>query len=121
MTMKLDENTRGIWYCQTIPEEQDFLLTLSRIEEEHYEIVYRFRYYNSDDPFDEKDIKSWYRAEGLGKEEEIIKSINEMLTKLSSISYSEAGFTEILRGDRPFDDFKEEFLQQSFVHAKVLH
>jgi hypothetical protein len=119
MTMKLDENTRGIWYCQTIPEYQDFLLTLNRLGEEHYEITYRFRYYNSDDPFDEKDEKSWYRGEGMGKEEEIISKINEMIRLVSSTA--DQGFTELLRGDRPFDDFMEEFMKQDFVHAKMAH
>ena len=115
MTMTLDENTRGIWYCQTVPGEQDFLLTLTRLEGEHYELVYRFRYYNSDDPFDEKDRKSWYRAEGRGKEEEIISGVRKALMLIGT------GFTELLRGDRPFDNFMEEFMKQDFVHAKHIH
>ena len=122
MTMTLDENTRGIWYCQTIPEEQDFLMTLNRLEEGHYEITYRFRYYNSDDPFDEKDRKSWYRAEARTKnEEEIISGIETLLESLAAATDNENGFTELLRGDRPFDDFMEEFMKQDFVHAKHIH
>ena len=30
MTMRLDENTLGVWYCLTIPHKQDFLLTLRK-------------------------------------------------------------------------------------------
>ena len=122
MTMKLDENTRGIWYCQTIPSEQDFLMTLNRLKEGHYELIYRFRYYNSDDPFDEKDRKSWYRAEVAAKcEEEIISGIETLLESLAAVADNETGYTELLRGDRPFEDFMEEFMQQDFVHARKMH
>jgi hypothetical protein len=117
MTMILDETTVGIWYCATIPGEQDFLLTLNRIAEQHYEITYRFRYYNSDDPFDEEDEKSWYSGETKGKnEEEVINAIQTIMQAVAA-----DGFTKILRGDRPLEEFTEEFMEQDFVHAQKVH
>jgi hypothetical protein len=122
MPMKFDENTRGVWYCPTIPGEQDFLLTLNRIDEEHYGITYGFRYYNSDDPFDEKDRKSWYSGEVTGKsEEEVVDVINNQIMKAISSLNDGEGFTEVLRGDRSLEEFMDEFLEQDFVHAKKVH
>ena len=116
MTIKLDENTRGIWYCQTIPGEQDFLLSLRRLDDERYKIDYRFRYYHSDDPFDEEDKKSWYMAEIAGRsEEEIVNGIRIMFRIFPS------DFIELLRGDRPLEEFMEEFMEQDFVHAQYAH
>lgn len=120
MTMRLDENTLGVWYCLTIPHKQDFLLTLNRVGEKSYEITYRFRYYNSDDPFDEKDEKSWASAKTENQsEEQVIASVHGVLEALSSISGGD--YTEILRGDRPFEKFMEEFMEQDFVHAKTVN
>ena len=119
MTIRIDESIRGIWYCVLMPDEQDFLLALNCIAEEEYVITYRFRYYNSDDPFDDEDEKNWYSCKGTGKsgsfaytgsnymKEEIIAAI-----RIITSSMSEA--TEILRGNRSLD----EFMEQDFVHTK---
>ena len=120
MSMQLNENTLGIWYCLTIPHKQDFLLTLNRVDEKSYDITYRFRYYNSDDPFDENDEKRWASAKTENQsEEQVIASVHSVLEALSSISGND--YTEILRGDRSFEEFMEEFMQQDFVHMQTVN
>lgn len=125
MSIVLDESVRGLWYCLTIPDEQDFLLALKRIAEKHYEITYRFRYYNSSDPFDEEDKKSWYQGEIKGiSEEDVIAKIHDdfMPAVMNATAFINGGeFTELLRGDRSFDEFMEEFMKQDFVHTQIAH
>ena len=121
MTIKFNESLRGIWFCSSIPGEQDFLLSLNRITEEQYEVTYRFRYYNSADPFDEKDKKNWYSAKITGKsEKEIIDSIRTLLGYLLAKD-DDIYPAEILRGDRTLDEFMDEFMKQDFVHAQKVH
>ena len=114
----MDESIRGIWFCTLIPGEQDFLLSLRNTAEEQYEIIYRFRYYNSDDPFDEKDKKSWYSGTIKGRnEKEVIAKIHEVFPFIIAASDAD-DFTELLRGDQSLDEFMEKFMEQDFVHAK---
>jgi len=111
----LDETIRGIWYCPLIPDEQDFLLSLTSSSEGQYQITYRFRYYNSSDPFDEKDKKNWYTSTITSKNEaEVIAKIHNIFLLLTNTD----DFAEILRGDRSLDEFIEEFMKQDFVHTK---
>ena len=121
MAIEFNESIKGVWFCTLVPGEQDFLLGLNRIDEEHYEVTYRFRYYNSADPFDEKDEKNWYSAKIAGRsEKEIVDSIHILLSYLL-LKNDDICVTEILRGDRTLDEFMDEFMKQDFVHAQKVH
>jgi hypothetical protein len=119
--MKLDESIRGIWFC-SLSREQDLLLFLNYTDEEQYEITYRFRYYHSDDPFDEEDKKSWYSLKnGSAKnEKEIIETIHDLFSDLTLMG-EDIRYTEMLRGDQSLDEFVDEFMKQDFVHAERCH
>lgn len=120
MSITLDEGIRGLWYCSLVPDKQDFLMSLSLVEEGHYEITYRFRYYNSDDPFDPEDKKDWFRAKITNlKEKEVIEKAR--VVAHSFATFANAELTEVLRDNRPLDKFTEEFMKQEFVHVKSVH
>ena len=119
MTIELNESIRGIWFCTLVPDEQDFLLSLARIAEKHSKITYRFRYYNSSDPFDEDDEKNWYSGEVTGQNEaEAITTIHDTFMPIISAINGNAEFTGIIRGDRSLDEFIAKFMEQDFVHTK---
>jgi len=42
--------------------DKDWLAALYRDSDGAFVLVYRFRYYNSPDPFDTTDTKNWYKA-----------------------------------------------------------
>jgi hypothetical protein len=121
MTIEFDESIRGLWYCVLVPDKQDFLLSLSRKDEGHYAIIYRFRYYNSADPFDEEDKKNWYSAKVTDKnEKELVDGIRTLLNHLLSYQ-DDICYTELLRGDQSLDEFIDEFIKQDFVHTQRCH
>lgn len=86
-------------------------------EEDTYDINYRFRYYNSDNPFDSSDKKNWYGAkapkEGTSLEK-TIATMREMFRLLENESGNK-GY-ELIRGTGSFDDFLEQFKTLPFVH-----
>jgi hypothetical protein len=64
----------------------DFLGTAYRDEGKDWELVYRFRYYASDDPHDERDEKKWFRAivPQTKTEEEVSTILDAMAAELVS-------------------------------------
>jgi hypothetical protein len=122
MTIEFDESIRGLWYCVLVPDKQDFLLSLSHKDEGHYAIIYRFRYYNSADPFDEEDKKNWYSVKVTDEnEKELVDGIRTLLNQLLSFTNDDICYTEMLRGDQSLDEFMDEFIKQDFVHTQRCH
>jgi len=110
----MDDTIRAIWYISLEPKT-DWLLGLQK-KKDHWEINYRFRYYNSDDPFDKDDTKNWYGGTFSKNmaETEVIEKLRMMFSVLQTKS-GEKGY-ELIRGTGSFDDFLDEFKTLPFVH-----
>lgn len=59
-TMEEGERVVGLWFVYG-KEKRDWLACAVEMAcGGRYRVVYRFRYHNSPDPFDESDEKNWY-------------------------------------------------------------
>lgn len=94
MTIEFTERTLGVWFV-TIPNG-DYLAHVCRTEDGGAELQYRFRYYHSAEPWDEKDVKNWYRATGIDIAK-CLHAASEVSKRLAAISGGER--YELLRGE----------------------
>jgi hypothetical protein len=122
MSIVLDENIVGIWYALT-GEKDDFMLAISKCAE-GLELVYRHRYYASDDPWDERDKKSWYRM--VTKKNDVqhaIETAREMVQGVAMIAVKmgrlmpPAQVFELVRGDKSVEDFAEVLMSMPWAHS----
>jgi len=109
--LDLTEDTIGIWYVEG--NDKNWLLTLFH-EDGVVKGKYRFRYYKDDDAFNSDDEKSWYNMTSPDSEKRTIDTIRTV-TLMTSIQFK-GSITEILRGDKSFDDFVADLMKQDFVH-----
>lgn len=114
----LSEKTIAIWFIPLIPGEQDFIGSLFTNEEGKLEFSYRFRYYNSQDPYDKKDKKHWYTVVSRKEEtkESMLASLRRMIKALELASGQRAD--EILMKDGNYKQFCEEFASKSWTHIE---
>lgn len=88
----LNENTYclGLWYVQG--DREDFLAAATRQSGGAMKITYRFRYYHSDEPWDEKDIKRWYEAAPPpnSDEDSVVALIDGLVSELVNRGYATA-------------------------------
>ena len=118
MTIKLNESIVAIWYAD-LSEDSDYLMSLSRIDD-GWDLVYRFRYYNSPDPWDEKDTKNWYRGKLSNEnstEAEVLATLNKVF-ELMKLRADGRDCYVLLRGEGDFKTFVKEFQKLPFVHQK---
>jgi len=118
MSIEIDESIVGIWYA-ALDGKSDFLMSVNTTDE-GWKIIYRFRYYHSDDPFDQEDVKNWFSATVSNKnisEMGMIKSTNKLFALLKD--KAKGPCTVLLRGEGTFEQFMDEFLELPFVHQKV--
>lgn len=118
--IEINERIIAIWYLVTIPGEQDFMGGLFRDEKGDLKFKYRFRYYNSDEPWDKKDTKNWYDVtpkQGTTPEA-MIESLRIMVDRLSRMSGQKAD--EIVIKDGDHQKFLEEFMAKPWAHMKPL-
>ena len=124
MSVVIDESIVGIWYAMT-SEDEDFMLAVSR-REDGLEMVYRHRYYNSpDDPWDEKDRKSWYRMVSKQKDEaKAIETAREMVSGVIAIAMrmkrikGDGVMFELLRGESSVEEFGERLRAMPWAHSQ---
>jgi hypothetical protein len=116
--MEFTEKTRAVFYL-SIDEETDWLLGITE-EDDVWHCEYRFRYYHSDDPWDQEDVKNWYSMK-VSKDRETLNKVisvtREMVTILEEQCSNKA--YELIRGEGTFDEFMEEFTKLPFVHCKT--
>lgn len=64
--MRVDEKTVAMWFAR-IEEDSDLVAGLREVvENEKYELEYRFRYYKDDKIFGSDDVKNWYKGTVAG-------------------------------------------------------
>ena len=113
-----DDTMIAVWFIG-LNDETDWLCSIQE-HDDHYEVHYRFRYYNDDKNFDSEDEKHWYSAMMPKKEvsrKKVISVMREAFTLLKDESDKEEAY-ELLRGKGSFEDFREEFLSLPFVHSR---
>ena len=118
--IKFDETCVGVWFVQTT-ETQDWMAGITEIEpDKKYEINYRFRYYNpeSEDPWDGKDKKNWYKGTASCTREYAIQSMRVMVQGMKMMGAIGEPGEVVNNGD--YNDFMERFVAQPWVHAKKM-
>ena len=118
MSIKLDETIVAVWFVN-LDETTDWMAGVNRTDE-GWELQYRFRYYNSEDPWDPEDKKSWYRCDLSNKESneaDAIDAISQAFEALKEASGGEA--YALIRGESTHEQFVEEFRELPFTHARV--
>jgi hypothetical protein len=116
----IDENSVAIWYIH-LDENTDWLAGLS-LKGAELELLYRFRYYDANDPdnepFSGKDRKSWTRVTIKETKEEALNKIREIVCKLEQASGKKAD--ELLMRDGPHrvERFANALSRFRWAHAK---
>lgn len=118
--INFNESVVGIWFSP-IGGIGDFLAALS-VTEGKSTLQYRFRYYSGaqvGDPFKDDDTKNWYTME---TDKDPPESIINVVRKLMAMAPADkADKYELLRGDQPFKQFMNAFMELPFVHAKEVN
>lgn len=73
----------GVWFIGD--GETDCMYALYRDSsdpENKWTMIYRFRYYESDDAWDGKDRKSWYKTTGTGTEAQMETNVKFVIDKI---------------------------------------
>jgi hypothetical protein len=122
----LDEKIVGVWFLNTTPK-QDVLFAVREVkQDEEYELVYRFRYYNGDQtksPFEDGDKKSWYKGKISSTRNFVISSAREAVKQLNILSKRDKDNAHLaepyeLINDNGLDEFYRKFQNAPFVYAK---
>jgi|ERR1041384_4470602 hypothetical protein len=123
MTIMMDETIRAIWFVQVTPT-QDFLQAINEPTPGNYEMQYRFRYYVSLHPFDERDVKNWYAVKSKRG------TLTEFIQKCAKVAHTlgdacgakkRGQFFELIRGQQSLDLFMETLRNQRFLHSRKEH
>jgi len=116
MSINFDESIRAIYYA-SLNENSDWMLGINE-EEEYWHIQYRFRYYHSDDPWDQEDKKNWYeiRVSKTDSLASVIETVNEMFKIIEETADGDC--YKLLRGEGTHKQFFTEFEKLPFVHKR---
>ncbi len=108
----------GLWYLAGRGE--DFLACAEK-RDEQWLLTYRFRYYNSADPWDGKDEKNWYRAArpvSEMPEERFRDSVTMTVDLMVLAGYMAPGKKPWVRYTRDGAQLRDEFFSAPFVHKR---
>jgi hypothetical protein len=124
MSIVLDENILGIWYCQ-LADDYDIMWSLRRIPEGGYKAVGRTRkYYTPDDPWDDKDTKRWFEGPVPGDNDDAaVERSRDFVMKITG-SFT-ARFHpdrvpvlfELVRGSTSVEDFAKKLQSMPWAHS----
>ena len=113
-----DEKIVGVWFLSTIKNKQDWLAAVREIEPDaKYELVYRFRYYKDDKPYDSADTKNWYKGEITGTRSYVIAAIRSVAAKLAWAARQP--LYEVMN-DRGLNQFMRDFEKQPWAFARMM-
>jgi hypothetical protein len=101
--------------------DKDALWALHKDPGGVWELIWRFRYYNSPDPFDETDMKSWYHATHPPEatEVEIIKKVDCLLDLMLKLGFGPRVHKLVIRSDKCSEQFAALFTQEWAHLAKL--
>ena len=114
----------GIWYCYdaTNPalKDQDWMAAIFRdAGEDVWHMRYRHKYYNSPDPFDEKDRRSTYSGTMRGKtEQEMIAIMEAAVAEICRVSGFRKDF--VYCGTDDSSAIIDRLTSRPWAHMKVV-
>lgn len=116
--IQITERTVGMWFMR-LNEASDYMAHLETLEGGGYKLTYRFRYYNSDEPWDDKDRKEWY-AVGM-KPETTIEQALDVVRNLVGVMSVVSGFEcdEVLKKDMNVDAYLEVLKARPWMHMQT--
>ncbi len=115
----------GMWFIEppTAKDfpEQDFMGAMYKQNEDPIIFKYRFRYYNSNDPFDKEDVKNWYVVHISDMSiERFMSVIDELTADLAKFfGHGKVNFLD-LRGNS-IDQIIEKMQNVPFTHMKKVN
>jgi hypothetical protein len=101
--------------------EKDWMGTVTR-EGGRWKFRYRFRYYNSADPFDVKDEKNWYGFGSQGDSPEELAQMRAAIEAMRPVMEAEYGSEMETLELQCFNDdpkFMFELLSRDWAHVKT--
>jgi hypothetical protein len=113
--IELKEDIRAMWFV-TLPPKADWLAAAQELEDGTILLTYRFRYYNSDEPFDSKDTKNWYEGKITEPLAEVVEKTSRIAAELARAAHGEK--YELIRGTATLDQFVDQFTSLPFSHCK---
>lgn len=117
MSIEITENTIGLWFMQ-LSETADFHAGLQQIGPESFELIYRFRYYDQEDPgndpFSKQDRKSWWKGQFSGPKEKALLAMREFCRQVGAVQGYE--FDEVLMIDGNVAEFFEVLRGREWCH-----
>lgn len=116
--IEIGEHTIGVW-CVAM-SGSDWLAHLRRQDDGTFEFVYRFRYHADDRVFDSTDRKSWTRVVTKRGEPEThaIDIARFTFHRLIGVTGASRHW-ELMRGERPVDDFLLMLGRLPGMHVKT--
>jgi len=111
--IELDDTVQVMWFV-FFPPHNDFMAVVQRIDDTRGRLTYRFRYSDSDEPFDDNDVKSWYRL--TGPTDELISRMRMVTQAMAEGAMVERW--ELERGTATLDQFTEQLMALPFIHTK---
>lgn len=110
MSINVSENTLAVWHASM--KDGDFIAALNKVGDK-LRLEYRFREYVDDKVWDSADRKRFYYKEADNTQENIDLLFAIMRTGGRAFSDD---FEEVVRGDKTFKQFSEEFLMMDGLH-----
>jgi len=114
----------ALWFCggDVQGKGEDWLATIFKEEGQPWVGVYRFRYHNSEDPWDTSDVKNWYKVtQSTDHDDAFLARLVQTFDQLASLCELRYGNPhtklEIL-GDG--DKASEMLMKQPFAFSKSM-
>ncbi len=110
-----------MWFIEGGPHNRDWLAAVFRDPGERWQLVYRFRYYNCPEPWDNgKDDKNWYKASMPPEEpeEKIVQSVDMMANLLVVTGFG----VKVHRVEMRTDDDEvqaKKLMAQKWAHVRT--
>lgn len=118
MSIELSSNTVAVWFM-SVNATTDFLAALVCIDADNklFRFDYRFKYYNSEKPFDDKDRSNWYGGTiSKHTKEEVLTKLRAFVKVLEDKTGNKAD--ELLMRDGDLDAFMVEFTSKPWAHLR---
>ncbi len=109
----------GFWFCDG--GDRDWMACAWR-ETDRWVLKHRWRYYNSPDPFDPNDRKSWHSCFALRSkktEEDIIRDVEKLGRTIAGLVFrNPGGFSACLIRSDDLDKVMFEMAKMDWAHIK---
>lgn len=123
MPMIIDDSIVAIFFLGAAPVPGvDWMMSVNEVQpNKAYKLVWRFRYYNTADPFDTKDKKNWYEGEVSATRAKALAGAQTVAHEIRNLSSKPELYHAIVRGEsETVKSFLDRFTKLPFVHSRPL-